>query len=73
MNAKNREKIQLLASRLSWTRTWEKNYDFAHFGRKIKINLELVGMLQNFGDTSIKIYIEDLQISVAFRISLDLF
>jgi len=44
----------------------EKNCYFARFCRKIKINRDLVGMLRNFTDTSIKIHIEDVQSFVAF-------
>jgi len=51
----------------------EKNCDFAWFGRKIKINRDLVGMQRNFIETSIKIHIEDVQSFVTFRISLDFF
>jgi len=64
MCAKNREKILPLGhfSR----RALEKNCDFERFGRKIKINQDLVGMLRNLTDT-------DLQSSVKFRTNLDLF
>jgi len=54
------------------TRIW-KNCDFAWFGRKIKINRDLVEMLQNFIDTYIKRHIDDVQSFVTFRISLDFF
>jgi len=55
MTAKNREKIQPLGHFFGLE--LEKNCDFARFGRKIKINRDLVEMLQNFRDTSIKIHI----------------
>ena len=51
----------------------EKNCDFAWFGRKIKINRDLVEMLRNFIDTSIKIHIDDVKSFVTFRISVDFF
>jgi len=48
-------------------------FDFSRFGRNIKINRDLVGIQQNFIDTSIKIHIEYMKSFVAFRISLDFF
>jgi len=51
----------------------QKNCDFTWFGRKIKINRDLVGILRNFIDNSIKIHIVGLQSFVAFRISIGLF
>jgi len=49
----------------------KKNCDYAWFGRKIKINRDLVGMLRNFISTSIKIHLEDVQSFVTFWISLN--
>jgi len=60
MRAKNREKIQPLGH-FSRRAIGKKNCDFARLGRKIKINRELVGMLQNFTYTFTKIDIEGLQ------------
>jgi len=71
MSAKKREKVQPLGHFFGLA--LEKNYDFAWFGRKIKINRDLVEMLRNFIDTSIKIYIDDVQSFVTFRISVDFF
>jgi len=51
----------------------KKYNDFAWFGRKIKINRDLVEMLLNFIDTSIKIHIDDVQSFVTFRISVFFF
>jgi len=45
---KKNEKIQLLC--YFFGRVLGKNYDFTCFGRKIKINQDLVGMLWNFTD-----------------------
>jgi len=53
--------------------TLEKNYDFAQFDRKIKISRDLVGVLRNFTDTSIKIHIYDVQSSIAYRTRLNFF
>jgi len=52
MSAKKREKDQPLGHFFGLA--LEKNYDFAWFGQKIKINRDLVEMLRNFIDTSIK-------------------
>jgi hypothetical protein len=71
MHAKNGEKIQLLGHFSECA--LGKNCDFVRFGQKIKINLDLVGMLQNFTDNYIKIHIVGLHSFVAFRINIDLF
>jgi len=49
MSAKNNEKNSSSRS-LFRMRIWEKNFTFARFGRKIKINQGLVGMVQRFLD-----------------------
>jgi len=71
MGAKNLGKIQPLGhfSGLAL----RKKLRFCMFGRKIKINRDLVGMLRNFTYTFIKIHIEGVKSLVAFRISLDFF
>jgi len=47
------------------TCTWKK-MRFLRFGQKIKINPDLVEMLRNFTNTSVKIHIEDMQSSITF-------
>ena len=71
MSAKKREKVQPLGHFFGLA--LEKNCDFVWFGRKIKINRDLVEMLRNFIDTSIKIHIDDVKSFVTFRISVDFF
>jgi len=71
MSAKKREKVQFQGHFFGLA--LEKNYDFAWFGQKIKINRDLVEMLRNFIDTSIKIHIDDVQSFKTFRISVDFF
>ena len=58
MSTKNREKIQPLG--YFFGLALGNKCDFVWFGRKIKINRDLVGMQRNFIDTSIKIHIEDV-------------
>jgi len=71
MSAKNREKVQPLGHFFGLA--FEKNCDFAWFGKIIEISRDLVEMLRNFIDTSIKIHIDDVQSFVTFRISVDFF
>jgi len=71
MSAKKREKVQPLG--YFFGLALEKNYDFAWFGQKIEINQNLVEILRNFRDTSIKINIDVVQSFVTFRISVVLF
>jgi len=71
MSAKKREKVQPLGHFFGLA--LEKNCDFAWFGQKIEINRDLVEMLRNFIDTSIKIHIDDVQSFVTFRISVNFF
>jgi len=71
MSAKKRGKVQPLGHFFGLA--LEKNCDFALFCQKIEINRDLVEMLQNFIDTSIKIHIDDVQSYVTFRISVDFF
>jgi len=71
MHAKNGERNQPLGHFSK--RPLGKNCDFVRFGQKIKINLDLVGMLQNFTENYIKILIVGLQSFIAFRINIDLF
>jgi len=52
MSAKKREKVQPVGHFFGLA--LEKNCDFAWFDQKIEINRDLVEMLQNFIDTSIK-------------------
>jgi len=71
MSAKKREKVQPLGHFFGLA--LEKNCDYAWFGQKIEINRDLVELLRNFIDTSIKIHIDDVQSFVTFRISVDFF
>jgi len=71
MRAKIVKKIQPLCHFSGLT--LEKKLRFCTVQLKIKINHNLAKMLRNFIDTSIKIHIEDLQSSVTFRISLNIF
>jgi len=71
MSAKNRKKVQPLGHFFGLALV--KNCDFAWFVQKIEINRDLVEMLRNFIDTSIKIHIDDVQSFVTFRISVDFF
>jgi len=71
MSGKKREKVQPLGHFFGLA--LEKNCDFAVFGQKIEINRDLVEMLRNFIDTSIKVHIDDVQSFVTFRISVDFF
>jgi len=71
MSAKNSEKFQPLGHFFELAHG--KKLRFLWFGRKIKINRDLVGIQWNFIDTSIKIHIEDVQSFVTFWISLDFF
>jgi len=59
MSAKKREKVQPLGHFFGLV--FEKNWNFAWFDQKIEINKDLVEMLRNFIDTSIKIHIDDVQ------------
>jgi len=71
MSAKKREKVQPLGHFFGLA--LEKNCDFAWFGQKIEINRDLVEMLRNFTDISIKIHIDDVKSFITFRISVDFF
>jgi len=68
---KKREKIQHVGH--FFGHTLGKKLRFCAFWSKNRKNRDLVGMICNFANTSIKIHIEDLQNFVALWIFLDLF
>jgi len=71
MSEKKHEKVQPLGHFFGLA--LEKNCDFALFGQKIEINRDLLEMLRNSIDTSIKIHIDDVKSFVTFRINFDFF